>query len=88
MLELLPPEGSSCAIDRLRNRLLDAPNATSLWFLRVSVHQQLTQSLGEQTAMQQVRALRPLFEGRVSPSLLGPICYKLHSNKRPSLGDQ
>lgn len=73
MLELLPPQGGGGEIDRLRHRVLVAPDPTSLWFLRVSVHQHLTRSAGEQSAMQQVHALRPLFEKRVAPSLLGPL---------------
>lgn len=72
MLELLPPEGGDSEIDRLRHRLLAAPNATSLWFLRVNLHQQLTRSSGEQVAMQQVHALRHLFENAVPTSLMGP----------------
>jgi hypothetical protein len=84
MVDLLPPEGSSCDVDRLRHRLLVAPNATSLWFLRVNVHQQLTRSLGEKMAMQQVQALRPLFERSVSPSLLGP---HVERRKTSSIGN-
>jgi hypothetical protein len=84
LLELMPSEGSDCEVDRLRHRLLVAPNATSLWFLRVSVHQQLTRSLGEELAMQQVHALKPLFERSISPSLLGHLTTR---RKASSLGN-
>lgn len=72
MLALLPDQGNGCETDRLRQRLLVAPNATSLWFLRVNLHQQMTRSSSEQVAMEQVHALRPLFERCVPPSLLCP----------------
>lgn len=76
MLELLPPEGSGFEIDRFRHRLLVASNATSLWFLRVNLHQHLTHSLGEQSAMQQVHALRHLFDSVLPASLLGPKTHR------------
>lgn len=72
MLALLPAQGNVCETDRLRQRLLAAPNATSLWFLRVNLHQHMTRSSSEQAAMEQVHALRPLFERCVPPSLLCP----------------
>jgi hypothetical protein len=71
MLELLPCEGSGHETDRLRLRLLVAADATSLWFLRVDLHRHLTRSSCERSAMQQVHALRPLFEGSIPPALMG-----------------
>jgi len=73
MLALLSTQGSGCETDRVRQRLLSAPDATSLWFLRVNLHQQLTRLSSEEAAMQQVHALRPLFERCVPPSLLCPM---------------
>lgn len=71
MLGLIPPEGSGHEADRLRHRVQSAADATSLWFLRVDLHRHLTRSSCERSAMQQVHALRPFFEGSIPPALLG-----------------
>jgi hypothetical protein len=76
MLELLPAEGCGYETDRLRLRLLVAADATSLWFLRVDLHRHLTRSSCEQSAMQQVQALRPLFEGSIPTALLGLAAHQ------------
>lgn len=71
MLQMLPAKGHCIESDRVRTRILVAADAKSLWFLRTTLHQQLSKVWGEQLAMQKVHSLWPLFAGCISPSLLG-----------------
>lgn len=62
MLALVPDGGGDLETERLRIRLRTATDAASLWFLRVRLHQHLTQTLGEGLAMQRVHGLQHWFE--------------------------
>lgn len=71
MLELLPTDGADLEADRIRRRLILASDATSLWFLRVTLCQHLTGSQGEHAAMEQIDSLAPLFKGAIPHAIQG-----------------
>ena len=70
MLELVG-EDSNWEAEQLRHRMLVAESARALWFMRPDLLHWLCRSQEERTAMAQVMALQPLFEGLVETSLLG-----------------
>jgi hypothetical protein len=75
MLDLLPREdacGNDWPTERLRHRLLVAPDPHSLWFMRAELNQLLCQRMGERPAFALVAQLTPLFRGAVRPALLAP----------------
>ncbi len=70
MLELVREDGGWEA-EQLRHRMLVADSARALWFMRPDLLHWLCRSQDERTAMTQVMALQPLFEGLIETSLLG-----------------
>ncbi len=77
MLALLPDGAGNLETERLRIRLRTAADGASLWFLRVRLHQHLTQTLGEGLAMQRVQGLQPRFEPIV------PAAWHRPTRKQP-----
>lgn len=70
MLEVLGDDGASVN-PQLRRRLLYLQDIQALWYARAELVGVLSSLHGEAKAVDMVRRLTPLFEGRVSPALLG-----------------
>ena len=51
---------------------LTAESARALWFMRPDLLHWLCHAQDERSAMEQVMALQPLFEGLIETSLIGP----------------
>ncbi len=71
MIELVGDD-SNWEAEQLRHRMLVAESARALWFMRPDLLHWLCRAQDERTAMAQVMALQPLFEGLIETSLLGP----------------
>jgi len=63
-------DDSNWEAEQLRHRLLVAESARALWFMRPDLLQWLCRAQEERTAMDQIMALQPLFEGLIETSLL------------------
>lgn len=70
MLDLVG-ESANWEAEQLRHRVLVAESARALWFMRPDLLHWLCRAQEERTAMDQVMALQPLFEGLIETSLLG-----------------
>lgn len=71
MLDLIGND-TNWEAEQLRHRVLVAESARALWFMRPDLLHWLCHAQDERTAMAQVMALQPLFEGLIETSLLGP----------------